>query len=417
MPQARRVCIYEACVLVRINLTSLYLYPFILHVLVAGTVGGSTYGVAPGVDLVAVKVLNCAGSGTWSGIIDGIEWAVADCNSNSGACVANMSLSGGQNSAVDDAVNAAVEAGVSFAVAAGNSNADACNYSPAAATDAITVGSTTSSDDRSSFSNYGTCVDIFAPGNSITAAWIGSDAATNTISGTSMASPHVAGIAAIYLQNDPDLTPAGVSLALEQAASTGVVGNPGSGSPNLLANVEFVPPPPPPPPPCSSAGDEGTPCTLQGSCLGVCDNGDCVPPDNSSVITFMLTTDNYPAETNWELRDSSNSIVDSRGTNTYQSTGTSYCEQMEASADGDYTFEIKDSYGDGVCCSYGQGSYSLYQGKSMKKTGGDFGASEMTSLTVGGGNPPPPPPCGGTCGGDTPFCSNDQCVQCLSSNE
>jgi serine protease len=153
---------------------------------VAGTIGGSTYGVAKNVNIVGVRVLNCSGSGSNSGVISGINWVK---NNASGPSVANMSLGGGASQATDDAVNAAVAAGISFVVAAGNNNSNACNYSPARAADAITVGSTTSSDARSSFSNYGTCLDIYAPGSSITSAWYTSNSATNTISGTSMAAP------------------------------------------------------------------------------------------------------------------------------------------------------------------------------------------------------------------------------------
>lgn len=162
---------------------------------VAGTVGGITYGVAPDVTLHAVRVLDCGGSGTTSGVIAGIDWVIAN---HIKPAVINMSLGGGVSTAMNDAVARAHAAGITVVVAAGNSNADACSHSPASAPEAITIGSTTSLDARSSFSNFGTCVDIFAPGSSITSAWIGNDTASNTISGTSMASPHVAGAAALY---------------------------------------------------------------------------------------------------------------------------------------------------------------------------------------------------------------------------
>jgi subtilisin family serine protease len=166
---------------------------------VAGTIGGTNYGVAKGVSIVAVRVLNCSGSGTWSGVIAGIDWVTQ--NHTSGRAVANMSLGGGANSAVDQAVRNSIADGVFYAVAAGNSNANACNYSPARTAEAATVGATTSSDALASYSNFGTCVDINAPGSGITSAWIGSNSATNTISGTSMATPHVAGAAALYLED------------------------------------------------------------------------------------------------------------------------------------------------------------------------------------------------------------------------
>jgi subtilisin family serine protease len=200
---------------------------------VAGTVGGTTYGVAKGVRLVAVRVLNCSGSGTNAGVIAGVNWVTS--NHQAGApAVANMSLGGGLNTSLNTAVANSIADGVTYAVAAGNSNANACNYSPAAVPTAITVGATQSNGARASYSNYGTCVDIFAPGTSVLSAWYTSNTATNTISGTSMASPHVAGGAARVLQNNPSWTPAQVASHLNSTASTGTVTSPGTGSPNRL---------------------------------------------------------------------------------------------------------------------------------------------------------------------------------------
>ncbi|GAA5158812.1 S8 family peptidase [Ornithinimicrobium tianjinense] len=197
---------------------------------VAGTVGGSTYGVAKGVNLVPVRVLDCRGSGTWSGVIDGMDWVVANA---SGPSVANMSLGGGANAGIDDAIKRMTDAGVTTVVAAGNETADACTTSPARAASAITVGATDKTDTLASFSNFGSCVDILAPGVSITSAWYRSDTQTNTISGTSMASPHVAGAAALVLQGSPSASPAQVAQSLTSSATSGVVKNV-KGSPNLL---------------------------------------------------------------------------------------------------------------------------------------------------------------------------------------
>lgn len=198
---------------------------------VAGTIGGSAYGVAKNVNIVGVRVLGCNGSGSNSGVIAGINWVK---NNASGPSVANMSLGGGASQATDDAVNNAVAAGVSFIVAAGNDNRNACNYSPARAANAITVGSTTSNDSRSSFSNYGNCLDIYAPGSSIKSAWYNSNTATNTISGTSMAAPHVAGAVALFLDETPSLSPSQIDTKLSQRSTKNTVSDAKSGSPNEL---------------------------------------------------------------------------------------------------------------------------------------------------------------------------------------
>lgn len=198
---------------------------------VAGTVGGTTYGLAKQVTLHAVRVLSCSGSGSTSGVIAGVDWVTQN---HTKPAVANMSLGGGVSSALDQAVANSISAGVSYAIAAGNSNTDACTSSPARVSSANTVGATTSTDARSSFSNFGTCVDIFAPGSSITSSWNTSDTATNTISGTSMATPHVAGALALYLQSNPTASPATASQALVGNSTPNKVTGAGSGSPNRL---------------------------------------------------------------------------------------------------------------------------------------------------------------------------------------
>jgi subtilisin family serine protease len=198
---------------------------------VAGTVGGSTYGVAKGVRLRGVRVLNCSGSGSWSGIIAGMDWVR---NNRVNPAVANMSLGGGFSSAVNTAANNLANSGVFVAVASGNSNRSACNYSPASASAVTSVNASTSSDAKASFSNYGSCTHLYAPGASITSAWIGSTGATRTISGTSMASPHVAGVAALYKATFGNASSSTIRSWLINNSTTGVIaGNP-SGTPNRL---------------------------------------------------------------------------------------------------------------------------------------------------------------------------------------
>ncbi|MEV6956643.1 S8 family peptidase [Streptomyces sp. NPDC051183] len=208
---------------------------------VAGTAAGSTYGVAKGARIVAVRVLNCDGSGSTSGVIAGVDWVTSNAVK---PAVANMSLGGSASTSLDDAVKRSIASGVSYALAAGNGNflgqpQNACNSSPARVPEAITVGATDSSDKRASFSNYGTCLDLFAPGVSITSAWKDSDSATKSISGTSMASPHTAGAAALYLAANPGATPAQVRDALVNNATSGKVQDPKTGSPNKLLYTLF----------------------------------------------------------------------------------------------------------------------------------------------------------------------------------
>ena len=198
---------------------------------VAGTIGGSTFGVAKSALLRGVRVLNCSGSGSTSGVIAGVDWVRQN---HIAPAVANMSLGGGASSALDTAVNNLHNANVTIAVAAGNSNANACNSSPARAANAVTVGSTTQTDSRSSFSNFGTCLDLFAPGSGILSAWISSDTSSATLSGTSMASPHVAGVAALYKQANPGASSTTIRNAIVNNATTNVVTNAGTGSPNRL---------------------------------------------------------------------------------------------------------------------------------------------------------------------------------------
>ncbi|MFM7062795.1 MAG: S8 family peptidase, partial [Actinomycetes bacterium] len=200
---------------------------------VAGTVGGATYGVANGVTLVPVRVLDCAGSGWTSGVVDGINWMISHHQAGEPA-VANLSLGGSYSAVLNDAVARAVADGITVVVAAGNSNADACQSSPASAPSAITVAASTSADVKAAYSNYGSCVDLFAPGSSIVSAWWSSSTATATLSGTSMASPHVAGAAAAVLGNSRALTPAQVADRLRADASANKLSGVDSTTANLL---------------------------------------------------------------------------------------------------------------------------------------------------------------------------------------
>jgi len=210
---------------------------------VASTTGGEEWGIAKNCTLIAVKVLGRLGSGSTNNVIAGVEYTAEEYQRTGRPSVSNLSLGGSASLAMDNAINAAVDDGVSFALASGNSNANACNYSPArtggANGKAVTVNACTRLDARASFSNFGTCTDLFAPGESITAAWYTSNTATNTISGTSMASPHVCGAMALLLGEDGYMTPAQVKTAINSAATPNAISNPGTGSPNRLLYTPY----------------------------------------------------------------------------------------------------------------------------------------------------------------------------------
>ena len=275
---------------------------------VAGTVGGSTYGVAKSTTLVAVRVLDCQGSGSTAGVIAGVDWVTGN-HAAGVAAAANMSLGGGASSSLDTAVTNSINDGITYAIAAGNGDIfgnpqNACNSSPARVAAAITVSATNSSDQKASWANYGTCVDIFAPGVSIPSAWYTSDTATNTISGTSMASPHVAGVAAQYLQTNSSASPSAVANAIVSNSTTGVVSNPGTGSPNRLLYNAFIGGGTPPPNQSPTAG-------FTNSCTGL----SCTFTDTSSDPDGSITA------WSWNFGDGTTSSAQ-HPSKTYAAAGT-----------------------------------------------------------------------------------------------
>jgi len=263
---------------------------------VAGTIGGSTWGMAKDVTLVPVRVLDCSAWGSYSGMIAGIDWVLAN---HEGRAVINMSLGGSGSLTLDSAVARAVSRGVPVVVAAMNNSASACNYSPARAPAAITVAATTSSDARATYSNYGTCVDFFAPGHSIRSAWYSSDTATQLMAGTSMASPHVAGLAALLLESRPTASATEIADAIKASATAGKVKSAGSGSPNLLiyadaASMKGTPPgtttPPPPEEPTPPPPQEPIPPPPEET---------TAPTPSNSVFIASLAGSSTAAKNQW----------------------------------------------------------------------------------------------------------------------
>ncbi|HEY0640322.1 MAG TPA: S8 family peptidase, partial [Pseudonocardiaceae bacterium] len=208
---------------------------------IAGIVGGATVGVAKGTQLVSVRVLNCSGSGSYAQVIAGVDWITADAAASTVPTVANMSVGGGAYQPLDDAVTRSIAGNVHYSVAAGGSASDACLFSPARVPRATTVGATTNTDARASFSAIGRCLDVFAPGMTITSTWFTSDTAYNTISGTTPATSHASGVAALWRHRFPSDNADHVAAALAANATPGVVTNAGANSPNLLLFMGMVP--------------------------------------------------------------------------------------------------------------------------------------------------------------------------------
>jgi len=246
---------------------------------VAGTVGGATYGVAKGVSLVAVRVLDCNGSGSTSGVIAGIDWVATH---HTSSAVANLSLGGGASTALDNAMKRMILSGVASAVAAGNDGRDACSYSPARVSEAMTVGASSNTDAKASWSNYGKCVDWFAPGVSITSAWSTGVDATNTISGTSMASPHTAGVAALYLDAHPGSSPVQVRDALLSFTTKGIITLSSTANNHLLHSLESL----------EGTGDYATPTVTLTNPVN-----DAIVARRSYVTLSASATDNVAVKT------------------------------------------------------------------------------------------------------------------------
>ncbi|HEY1177193.1 MAG TPA: S8 family serine peptidase [Phytomonospora sp.] len=306
---------------------------------VAGTIGGTEYGVAKKAQLVAVRVLDCGGSGSTTGVVAGIEWVTQNAVK---PAAANMSLGGGASTSLDNAVTASIAAGVTYGVAAGNDNADACGSSPARTPAAITVGATENTDARASYSNYGTCLDIFAPGSDITSSWIGGNTATNTISGTSMATPHVVGAAALYLSANPSATPQQVRDALVDSASSGKVTDPGSGSINQLLNV---------------AGDGGgDPDPEPGACGATNGTAKALPDASTTDSTVAVTCDRDAAATSTVTVDITHTYRGDLVISLIAPDGTSYTLKDSGFDSAD---NVKETYSVDLSGEAGEGTWTL----------------------------------------------------------
>ena len=355
---------------------------------VAGTIGGRNYGVAKAVSLVSVRVFGCTGGSSWSRIIDAIDWVTANAN---GPAVANLSLSGGASWSVDTTLRGMIDSGVGAAVAAGNSNADACSYSPARVAEAMTTASTDSADRRSSFSNYGSCVDWFAPGSSIKSADKDSDTDVATKSGTSMAAPHSAGVAALYLQSNPDASAQTVRDAVYQATTNGIVTDSSTVNNHLLYSLVTDgggndPEPPADEPPTVSMVSPSDGATLSGTVTLTADADD--DQSVSSVAFYrgstLIASDASSADgwsVSWDTTAVPNSdyALTARATDSIGQTTTSVAisVQVSNSTGGATTFGLALSGS-----ASGQGSNWT---STVTVTATDGSGALLSGVTVSGG--------------------------------
>jgi subtilisin family serine protease len=373
---------------------------------VAGTIAGSTYGVAKNASLVSVRVFGCSGGSAWDVIIAGIDWVIQ--HHTGGPAVANMSLGGGGSTSVDTATNNLINDGVATAVAAGNGNvagrqADACNYSPARVPNAMTISATNSSDQKPSWANYGTCVDWFAPGVTITSAWYTSNTATNTISGTSMATPHTAGVAALYLEANPGHSPLQVRDAIYAATTKGVVSSSSTANNHLLYSG-FVGGTPGDSPPTVAITSPAEGATLSGATMLVASASDDV---GVTQVAFYHGSTHIGTDTSssggWSVTWNTTTLADGPYMLTARATDTA--GQTTTSASVGVTVANSSGGGD-------DGTFSLALNGSASNQGSTWTATVTITATDSTGAPVVGVTVNGTWAGGT----NDSCLTAASGS-
>jgi subtilisin family serine protease len=329
----------------------------------AGITGGNKFGVAKGATIVAIQVLSCTGSGSSSGVLAGVNWAKEDAVAKNVRGVLSMSLGGGAPStAAQTAYNSVFEAGLITVAAAGNGGNSAYSY-PASYENVISVGATDSNDNRAGFSQVNDMVDIYAPGVNIMSAVLGTDASEQEYSGTSMATPYVAGAAAVLFQLHPDLTATEAFRAL-QWCQTNAPPNPDIAPFLQVQNL--------------GSGDVAT---CDAPTVAPTSAPSPPPPLGPCTMYVDILTDNYGSETAWTLKDSSGALFASKSTSDYPASNTQYNTYVGDLESGEtYEFHITDSYGDGICCSYGQGGYTVSLGGVPQFSGGDYGQEEKKDV-------------------------------------